>query len=208
MGRKPKNISGQKVNRLTAVSYEKVGRRIMWTFICDCGGTTICEKSSVLSGHTKSCGCYKKDATSVSSFIHGESYSVKRTTEYRSWEAMKYRCQNENSKRYRNYGGRGIKVCDRWLNSFDNFIVDMGRKPSKDFTLDRIDVNGDYTPENCKWSSPYEQANNTTKNVLIVHKETGIFYNSASLAGKAYNKNPSTILSQLRLNRKSDFIKA
>jgi len=90
-----------------------------------------------------------------------------RTTEYVSWICMKERCYNKNHNRYRDYGGRGITVCERWLRSFDNFLEDMGKKPSKNFSLDRIDVNGNYCPENCRWADSFTQANNTRRNVYI-----------------------------------------
>lgn len=92
-----------------------------------------------------------------------------KTPEYRIWEAMKKRCRNSNDKRWNSYGGRGIRVCDRW-EFFENFIADMGWRPEKGYSLDRIDNDGDYTPENCRWATIYEQNNNRTNNIRIEHE--------------------------------------
>lgn len=94
---------------------------------------------------------------------HGEA--IIRTIEYNAWQAMRERCENANHPEYKNYGGRGISVCDRWWD-YENFLADMGRKPSPELTLGRIDNDGDYIPENCKWVSPAEQIQNTRRTKL------------------------------------------
>jgi len=100
-------------------------------------------------------------------YKHYNSQRGKTTTEYISWCHLRYRCCNPKNHKYKDYGARGIKVCERWLESFNNFLEDMGKKPSKEYTIDRIDNNGDYEPSNCKWSNPKEQNRNQRTNVIV-----------------------------------------
>lgn len=97
-------------------------------------------------------------------------HGLSKTPEYGIWMGIKKRCCNKNYREYYLYGGRGIKVCDRWLNSFSNFLEDMGQRPKGDYSIDRIDNNGDYEPGNCKWSTRVEQANNTRQNLIISYR--------------------------------------
>lgn len=92
---------------------------------------------------------------------------------YRSWQAMKARCYDKNNQRYKNYGGRGITVCDRWINSFENFVEDMGEKPSKKHTLDRKEIDGNYTPENCRWLTHGLQAIIVKHGYRVTNWDTG-----------------------------------
>lgn len=127
---------------------------------CSCGQDRIVNWASLICGETQSCGCLRKDVMVGNQYarIHGEGYFD--TPEYRSWQGMIRRCQTPTWAGYKYYGGRGIKVCDRWKTSYLNFLADMGRKPTAQHSIDRIDVNGDYKPSNCRWATPKEQVAN------------------------------------------------
>ena len=133
--------------------------------VCDCGNIVDVTLSLLRRGHTKSCGCYQKEIIKKMSICnkYGSLKSKHRmcnTSEYRSWNSMKERCLNKNYIKYNLWGGRGITICDRWLNSFENFYADMGPKPGPEYSLDRINNNGNYEPSNCRWATPKEQVNN------------------------------------------------
>jgi hypothetical protein len=170
------DYSGRKVGSIL-VLYRVTDRKpksgaVYWMCRCECGNESMVQ-SSVLSQfirgtggnrtkQCKECGYAVSGAASASRFTHG----LVESSEYGVWQNMKERCGNPNAAGYANYGGRGISVCDRWL-EFVNFISDMGFKPSPDSSIDRIDNDGQYTPINCRWSIPKEQSRNTRRNRLI-----------------------------------------
>ena len=159
----PKDMVGRKYGRVFVVSLSDkpdTTRRAMWNCLCDCGNEFITAGVLLRRGATKSCGCLndeKRILTCKSRAIHNMS---KTSSEYNTWLAMKARCYNPNNRAYADYGGRGIEICSEWMASFECFLSDMGNKPSPAHSLDRINVNGNYKPINCRWATIIEQANN------------------------------------------------
>lgn len=166
-----KNIVGQVFGRLTVIRREeKRNENWYWLCRCECGKYTVVQHGALKNGNTKSCGCYQKDKATT----HG----MYKTRIYRIWHAMKARCDNHHNCAYRDYGGRGIDVCDRWKESFENFrddMLDSYNKHAEEFgvkqtTLDRINHDGNYEPSNCRWADMKEQGNNRRNNMLINYK--------------------------------------
>lgn len=159
------DLIGQRFERLVVLKFiglEKQGAR--WECKCNCGNIVKAIGKQLRAGAVKSCGCYKDEKLVERSFKHGQA---NKTPEYRAWMHMKARCYNPNVYNYPNYGGRGIIVCERWLNSYENFILDMGFRPTIKHSIDRIDSNGNYEPSNCKWSTTHEQSRNLRTNHWI-----------------------------------------
>jgi hypothetical protein len=135
---------------------------------CDCGTLFRAASRELNGGQTKSCGCLKVD-TGRQRVTHGATVGGKITREYRIWSGVKNRCLNPNNPSYPNYGGRGIALCEAWM-SFETFFKDMGTAPSPRHSLGRVDNNGDYSPENCRWETAQEQARNSRRTRWITHK--------------------------------------
>lgn len=150
---------------LTAVRFSRKteGRKYYWVFKCDCGVVKEMRVDTVKRKNHVSCGCWNREKKS--NYSHGFAPAGGDNRTYKSWQMMKARCLYPSHISYKNYGGRGITVCDRWTR-FENFLADMGERPDEK-TLERIDVNGNYEKSNCKWATTREQKNNTRRNVYI-----------------------------------------
>lgn len=156
------DLVGKRFGRLLAESYAGKSK---WKCLCDCGAVIEVCRSNLITGTTESCGCLHREQLGNRVRSHG----MTKTPTYVAWCNMKGRCLNPKQTGYENYGGRGIKVCDRWLNSFENFLADMGERP-EGMSLDRDDTDGNYEPGNCRWVPWVKQMNNQRKTIRITHE--------------------------------------
>lgn len=161
---KIKNLKGLRFGRLLVIEMVLSGTKLLypknravWKCLCDCGNERIVLGNYLVKGYSKSCGCHTKE----------RSYGQTKNPEYKIWRNMQKRCYDTKNEKYKDYGGRGIKVCERWLISFKNFLFDMGKRPSVKHTIDRINNDGNYEIENCRWATTKQQARNKRNNRWI-----------------------------------------
>ncbi len=165
------NLTGRVFGRLTVIAMTDLrkSRQVVWRCVCECGNEKLVASRYLIDGDSKSCGCLKVDtgkaSTSLFKVVHGEAAVV--SAEYRCWAGVLTRCNNTNHGQYASYGGRGITVCDRWDpkkgGSFENFLEDVGRRPSEKHSIDRLDNDDMYAAWNCRWATKKEQAQNRRK---------------------------------------------
>lgn len=159
-------ISGHRFGRLVASHREGAGNRHKWVCRCDCGGEARVTYTSLTNGDTKSCGCLRRQVTAERG--RARALPGRDRVEYKAWVAIKGRCYNPRHQDFPHYGGRGIQVAEAWRQSFEQFIKDMGDRP-EGFSIDRVDVNGDYAPGNCRWADTATQANNKRDSRYVTH---------------------------------------
>lgn len=167
-----------------------------WHCQCDCGNRHIAYGGDLGRGKGTNCGCLRKPQKGVP-----KTHGMSNTSTYRTWNAMKNRCNNKADSHYPNYGGRGIVVCERW-GKFENFVSDMGLRP-ENHTIDRMDNDGDYTPENCQWATATVQANNTRTNRKLTHNGVTL---TLSQWAKILEITPGTMWERLERNLPEDKI--
>lgn len=169
MARAAEDLTGRRFCRLVVDHLVSRGpKHTVWSCQCDCGTKNFAARGgNLVSENTRSCGCLQREHWKSGSVVHGAASDGKRWPEYRIYHAMISRCTRSEDRAYLSYGGRGITVCVRWMESFMAFIEDMGRRSSKGYSLDRIDNDKGYEPGNCRWATKREQANNRRTNRLI-----------------------------------------
>ncbi len=159
------DLSGKRFGKLSVARIVVERANIyQWECLCDCGKSILLKTKQLTGDNNKSCGCLKLEQLLSRSTKHG----MARSKEYDTWISIKKRCLNPDNKDYKYYGERGITMCDRWQDSFQNFYEDMGDRPSKTHSIDRIDNNKGYYKENCKWSTKSEQCRNQRNNRIVI----------------------------------------
>lgn len=197
MPRAIEDLTGRVFGRLTVIGFYKMSKWnvSMWNTKCFCGKNKIVLRGSLLSGNTKSCGCLQKEKASKYAKFR-KKHGLSKSYIFNVWSRMKARCYNKNDKNYESYGARGIFVCNEWMNSLNTFYNDMGDRPSKNHSIDRIDNNKGYYKENCRWATKSEQCLNRRK-----------FKNSTSkYKGVHYKKSQNRFIAIIFFNKKKIYI--
>lgn len=187
------DLTGQKFNRLTIIELYSTNPT-KWLCICDCGKETIVESNNIKNGNTKSCGCLRNEKIKKLSTKHGHCKN-KLSRIYKVWRGMIARCTNPNINGYKNYGGRGITVCKRWL-EFENFLKDMGEPPTNKHQIDRINNEEGYYKKNCRWVLPKENNRNRRDSFIIEYNNKK---QCASELAQQYNIKPNVFIGRLKL---------
>jgi hypothetical protein len=195
---KPRVAVGVPLGRLIVVAEEprnKHGQRV-WRCRCRCGGETVATHSNLATGGVRSCGCLRRDADLRRHTKHGHAQVGRVSREYSIWLGIKDRCLNPDSRNWPRYGGRGIKVCDEWQDSFEAFLRDMGHRPAPGFSVDRKENDGPYAPWNCRWATRREQTENRRNAVMVPYQGKMMWLpDAAEASGLPYG----TLRSRLRL---------
>lgn len=198
---KVEDLSGHKYGQWTVIQYAGLAsdRKATWLCECKCGTRKVVRAKNLRNAQSCDCGCGRRQKTILRNTTHGRS----RSPEHRTWCGMIKRCYNQNNPGYEDYGGRGITVCDRWKNSFESFLSDMGVKPFPEASIGRIDNDGNYEPNNCRWETYGQQAKNTRRNRrVVIGSDSRCFSEWAKEAGVT----PSTFTNRVEANWNEDHL--